>query len=68
MFLTILAGWMPAAAWTRVALDNLIPMPYAGQNKDEKRPIVKSKRLVGLLNYYFRESKTNDGKEKLRAA
>ena len=68
MFLTILAGWMPAAARTRVAKDNLIPMPYIGQNQDEKRPIAKSERLGGLLNYYYREAKIKNGKEKARAA
>ena len=68
MFLTILAGWMPAAARTRVAKDNLIPMPYAGQNQDEKRPIAKSERLGGLLNYTYRESETENGKEEVRAA
>ena len=49
-------------------LDNLIPMPYFSQNQDEKRPIVKSERLGGLLNYYYRESETKNGKEELRAA
>ena len=68
MFLTTLAGWMPAAAWTRVALDNLIPMPYVSQNQDEKQPIAKSERLGGLLNYYYRESKTGNGKEAARVA
>ena len=68
MFLTILAGWVPAAAWTRVALGNLIPMPYVSQNQDEKGPIAKSERLGGLLNYYYRESETKNGKEDLRAA
>ena len=49
-------------------LGNLIPMPYVGQKQDKKGPIVKSERLGGLLNYYYRESETKDGKEKLRAA
>ena len=58
----------PAAARTRVAMDNLIPMTYAAQNRDEKGPIVKSERLGGLLNYYYRESDNEKGKEELRAA
>ena len=49
-------------------LNNLIPMPYSGQNLDEKRSIVKSERLGGLLNYYYRESESENGKEKARAA
>jgi putative transposase len=49
-------------------LNNLIPMPYAGQNCDEKRPIAKSERLEGLLNYYYRESETVSGEEEARAA
>ena len=49
-------------------LDNLIPMPYSGQNQDDKGPILKSERLGGLLNYYYRESDNEKGKEELRAA
>ena len=49
-------------------LGSLIPMPYIGQNRDEKRPIVKSERLGGLLNYYYRESETGNGKETARVA
>jgi hypothetical protein len=59
---------MPAAARTGVALDNLIPVPYSGQNQDEKKPIVKCERLGGLINYYYRESEIKNGKEGLRAA
>ena len=49
-------------------LDNMIPMPYVSRNQDEKGPIVKSERLGGLLNYYYRESETRNGKEEARAA
>ncbi len=49
-------------------LDNLIPMPYASQNQDEKGPIVKIERLGGLLNYYNREPENDIGKEEARAA
>ena len=49
-------------------MDNLIPMPYAAQNRDEKGAIVKSERLGGLLNYYYREAEIKNGKEKARAA
>lgn len=49
-------------------LENLIPMPYAGQNKGEKGLIVKSERLGGLLNFYYRESENENGKEEARAA
>jgi len=49
-------------------LDNLIPVPCSGQNQDDKQPIVKSERLGGLLNYYYSESETKNGKEELRAA
>ena len=58
----------PAAAWTRVAMDNLIPVPYVGQNQDEMGPIAKSDRLGGLLDYYYREAEIKNGKEKARAA
>ena len=43
-------------------------MPYVSQNQDENGPIVKSERLGGLLNYYYRESETKNGMEELRAA
>jgi putative transposase len=49
-------------------LDNFIPMPYVGLNQDEKGPIVKSERLGGLLNYYYRESETENRKGEARAA
>ncbi|MBT62100.1 MAG: hypothetical protein CML13_02700 [Puniceicoccaceae bacterium] len=38
-------------------LDNLIPFPNIPQNDSEIGPIVKSERLGGLLNYYYREEK-----------
>ncbi len=43
-------------------------MPYVGQKQDKKGPIVESERLGGLLNYYYRESETGNGKEEARAA
>jgi hypothetical protein len=43
-------------------------MPYAAQNRDEKGAIVKSERLGGLLNYYYRESANDIEKEETRAA
>jgi hypothetical protein len=49
-------------------LNNMIPMPYGAQSKDEKQPIAKSERLGGLLNYYYREYETENGKEEARAA
>ena len=49
-------------------LDNLIPMPYAVQKLDEKQPIAKSERLGGLLNYYYRVSEHQKGKEEPEAA
>jgi hypothetical protein len=49
-------------------LNNMIPMPYDAQNKDEKQPIAKSERLGGLLNYYYRESETGTGKVVARVA
>ena len=49
-------------------LNNLIPMPYVGQNQDEKGSIVKSERFGELLNYYYRKSETEDGKEQDREA
>ena len=59
---------MSAAASTRVALDNLIPVPILSQNQYEGGPIAKSERLGGLLKNYYRASKTENGKEESKAA
>ena len=52
-------------------LDNLIPFPYSPTKPDKYSAIRKSDgqcvslhaRLGGLLNYYFRESQPENGKE-----
>ena len=49
-------------------LDNLIPFPYSPTKPDKYSAIRKSERLGGLLNYYFRESQPENGKEELIAA
>jgi hypothetical protein len=38
-------------------LDNLIPFPHRPQVESQSGLIVKSERLGGLLNYYYREAK-----------
>ena len=59
---------MPFSQSIELGLDNLIPMSYVGQKQDKKGPIVKSERLGGLLNYYYRESENDIEKEETRAA
>ena len=46
-------------------LNNRIPMPHGSQIMG---PIAKSERLGGLLNFYYRESEPEIGKEEPKAA
>lgn len=49
-------------------LDNLIPFPYAPAKPDKQGTICKSERLGGLLNYYYRDPKTETKEEAPAAA